>query len=107
MNKALEELINYVKDSKEYKTCIDLKKKMSENEEITSLVEEVKLLQKKYIKSNYDENIKKELDLVNEKLDNIPIYVIYKQNLEVINQMIGTINDELNNYFERLFNNKI
>ncbi len=106
MNKALNDVVDYIKDSNEYKTCLDLKKKMSDNEEVNALVRQVKLLQQKYIKSNYNKEIKKELDEINKRLDDIPIYVIYKQNLEKVNNMINTVKDELNNYFDDLLNKK-
>jgi len=104
LNKALNDVVDYIKNSNEYKTCLDLKKKMSHNEEVNALVRQVKLLQQKYIKSNYNKEIKKELDEINKKLDSIPIYVIYKQNLEKVNNMINIVKDELNNYFDKLLN---
>lgn len=104
MNNALNDLVDYIKNSNEYKTCLELKDKMKDNDEVVALVKQVKLLQKKYIRSNYDKDIKKELDIINEKLNNIPIYVIYKQNLEKVNNMINVVKDELNNYFDKLLN---
>ena len=104
MTNSLNDLINYIKNSNEYRTCIELKNKMNDNDEVNALVKQVKSLQQKYIKSNYDENIKKELDEINSKLDNIPIYVIYKQNLEKVNNMINLVKDELNDYFDKLLN---
>ena len=104
MNKELNDLVDYIKNTSEYKTCIDLKRQMSSNEEVTALVKKVKELQKKYIKSNYDKEVKKELDIANERLSNIPVYVVYKQNLEKVNEMINIVKDELNNYFDKLLN---
>ena len=106
LNRALNDVVDYIKDSNEYKTCLDLKKRMSDNEEVNALVRQVKLLQQKYIKSNYNKEIKKELDEINKRLNDIPIYVIYKQNLEKVNNMINTVKDELNNYFDDLLNKK-
>lgn len=105
MNKALDDLVNYIKDSNEYKTCIELKNKMSSNSEINDMVNKVKELQKKYIKSNYDSDTKKELDAVKNQLNEIPIYVVYNQNLEKVNEMINIVKDELNTYFDKLLNN--
>ncbi|MBQ2639822.1 MAG: YlbF family regulator [Bacilli bacterium] len=107
MNKELDELISYIKNTSSYKNCISIKKKMNSNEEICSLVESIKKLQKKYIKSNYDNNIKKELDILEEKLNNIPIYVEYNNNLEEVNKMIDLVKDELNDYFTNLLTIKI
>ena len=63
-----------------------------------------KNLQKKYIRSGYDSSIKSELDKLNEELFNIPIYKIYLDNLEVVNQKLDYVKDSLNDYFYKLFN---
>ena len=80
---------------------------MSSNREICDLISKVKSLQKKYVRSGYDDAIKKELDSTLEKLENIPIYVIYNQNLEIVNNMISTVNEEINCYFTDKFNKSI
>ena len=77
----LDEVVNTIKNSKEYKTVIELKEKMNSNEDINSLVKKIKILQKKYIRTN-DKNIKLELDSLEKKLNEIPIYHIYMENLE-------------------------
>ena len=100
---SLEEVVSCIKNSKEYKIVIELKNKMSTNEEINSLVREIKIKQKKYIKSN-DSNIKDELDQLEKRLDEIPIYHIYLENLEKVNEMINYVKDELNQYFDILLN---
>ena len=99
----LDIVVSTIKDSKEYKKCIKLKKEMDSNEEITSIVKEIKKLQKKYINTN-DSNIKKELDELENKLEEIPIYHIYLENLEKVNYMINYVKDELNDYFDKLLN---
>lgn len=103
VDKALDEVVKCITDSKEYKKCIELKKKMSDNEEINSLIEKIKKLQKKYIRTN-DTSIKEELSDLEKKLESIPIYVVYMQNLSIVNEKIEFIKDELNNYFYKLFN---
>ena len=102
MNKELDELVSYIKNTSSYKNCISIKEKMDKNEEICSLIEEIKKLQKKYVKSNYDDNVKKELDSLESKLNSIPIYVEYNNNLEEVNKMIDLVKDELNDYFTEL-----
>ena len=103
MNKELDELVSYIKNTSSYKKCISIKEKMDKNEEICSLVEDIKKLQKKYVKSNYDDSIKKELDKLESRLNSIPIYVEYNNNLEEVNEMIDFVKDELNDYFTDLF----
>ena len=105
-DKALEEVISYIQNTKEYQTCITLKEQMNDNEEILNLIENIKKLQKKYINHNYDSSIKEELDCLEEKLNNIPIYHIYSSNLEKVNEKIETVKSTLNDYFSNLLNNK-
>ena len=99
----LNKIIDYITNSSEYKKCISLKDKMSNNSKLMDKINKVKELQKNYIKSN-DLSIKKELDLLIEDLNNEPLYYNYMNNLEVVNEMISFVNDELNNYFYRVIN---
>ena len=100
----LDELIDYIKNTIEYKKCLELKTRMSNNSNINNLIENIKNLQKKYIKSNYDSDIKVELDKLNDELNNIPLYITYSENLEKVNQMISYVNDELTDYFYKVLN---
>lgn len=68
------------------------------------LIADIKNLQKKYVKTNSDE-VLRELKELEEKLNSIPIYVIYMQHLEKVNEKINFVRDELNDYFDKLFNN--
>ena len=76
---------------------------MDEDNNIKELVSKIKKLQKEYVKSNNDD-IKKELDKLEDELNNIDTYVIYNQNLEVVNNMINYVKEDLNDYFYNLFN---
>ena len=105
LNKSLDEVVDCIKNSKEYKKCIELKEKMDSNEEVNSLVKEIKTKQKEYIKSN-DPNILSELKSLENSLNFIPIYHVYTINLEKVNEMINYVKDELNDYFIDLLNKK-
>ena len=100
---SVEELVSYIKSTKEYQMCISLKEKMKDNLEIEELVQNIKLLQKKYIRSEYREDVKKELDECTERLNSIPIYSTYLENLEKVNEMINYVKETLNDYFTSLF----
>ena len=104
--KKLDEVIKCITNSNEYKNYILYKDKMSSNSEINDLVKKLKILQKKYVKSNYDSSIKKELDDVSSRLNNIPIYNMYLTNLEKVNYKIEYVKDSLNDYFYNLLNKK-
>ncbi len=100
---SLDEVIKCIKESPEYIKCNELKNKMSSNKEITELVNKTKKLQKEFIKTN-DLSIKEELDKTTERLNEIPIYYTYNENLKLVNDKIEYVKDSLNNYFYRLFN---
>ena len=102
--KSLNEVIDCIKESPEYKECIKIKEQMDSNEELVELINKVKELQKKYIRSTYDSNIKKELDKYESKLKEIPIYNIYLTKLEEVNKKIDYVKDSLNDYFDQLLN---
>lgn len=104
LNKSLDEVIASIKDSKDYKDCVDLKKQMDSNKELTSLINLVKELQKKYVRSNYDSKVKEELKKEENKLNEIPIYNTYLKKLERVNNMIDYVKDSLNTYFDNLLN---
>ena len=101
---ALDDVIQCISSSSEYKKCISLKKQMEDNEEVLQLIDCVKKTQKKYIRSGYQESIKQELDLYTKKLEDIPIYHIYQDSLEKVNEMINYVKDSLNEYFDQLLN---
>ncbi len=100
---SLDEVIKCIKESPEYIKCNELKNKMSSNKEITELVNKTKKLQKEFIKTN-DSSIKEELDKITERLNEIPIYYMYNENLKLVNDKIEYVKDSLNNYFYKLFN---
>lgn len=104
--KKLDGVILCIKESNEYKNVIDIKKKMDSNEELKKKINDIKLLQKKYVKSNYDSSVKKDLDKLNDELLEVPIYRIYLDNLSVVNEKIEYVKDSLNDYFYNLFNKK-
>ena len=106
VNKAIDDLVSYITHTKEYERCISLKKQMSENEEITTLINKIKRLQKEYIRSNYDSKIKEELDLLEERINSIPVYHMYNDSLEKVNEMITFVKDSMNDYFYELLNKK-
>lgn len=103
LNKELTGVIDTIINSRDYKACLDIKKKMGENEEVVNLVEKIKKLQKKYVNTN-DLKLLQELEKLENRLNDIPIYVVYMQHLEKVNQMINFVKDELNNYFYEVLN---
>ena len=103
MDKALNDVIDCIKNSPEYIECIELKKKMDSNEEITKLIKDIKVLQKKLLRTDSIE-VQEELDSKINRLNEIPLYSIYNQKLNVVNEKISYVNDELNDYFYKVLN---
>ncbi|MBQ6134926.1 MAG: YlbF family regulator [Bacilli bacterium] len=101
--KSLDEVVSYIKNTKEYQKCISLKEKMNQNDEIKSLVEEIKKKQKEFVK-NPSQEIEDQLKSLNHQLESIPIYDIYQKNLAKVNEKIDYVRDSLNDYFDDLFN---
>ena len=99
----LNKVIDYITNTESYQNTIKLREQMNNNKELNDLIEEIKSLQKKYIKNN-SVSIKQELDEKTKELEEYPIYNIYNKNLEEVNQMIDYVNDELNDYFEKVIN---
>lgn len=103
VNNALEDVISSITNSKEFLECVRLKDKMKNSEEICLLVDKIKKLQKKYTRTQ-DIKVKEDLDILEERLNNIPLYDSYKKNLDKVNRKIEFIKDELNNYFNNIVN---
>lgn len=74
------------------------------NSSLMELINNIKKLQKKYVATN-DEKVLSILNENIEKLNTIPIYVVYMQYLEKVNEMINLVKDELNDYFVDILNN--
>ena len=101
---SLNELIDFIKNSNEYKECIRLKKEIDKDMELTSIINKVRYLQRDYIKSGYDKKVKEELDEEMNKLNNSKLYILYSYNLDKVNEMINIIKEELNSYFYNITN---
>lgn len=101
----LDEVINYIKNTPEYINVTSIKNKMSNNEELIENINNLKRLQKLYVKSNYkDQDLMFQIDKINKYLKNTPIYVEYTRNLEEVNNKLTILKEELDNYFNNLLN---
>lgn len=106
LNRALDEVISVITSSRDYRICIELQEKMKKNQNLMDLIDKLKEAQKRYVKSNYDKSIKGELDLLEEKLQQIPIYVSYMMHLVKVNDMLSYVEDDLNQFFYQLLNSQ-
>ena len=106
LNKALDELILTIKESTDYKKCLELKERLKKSNDVLELVSEIKETQKEYVKSN-DVGILEKLNDMTKKLEEIPLYNTYMYHLERVNLMIDTVKDELAEYFNDLLNEEM
>lgn len=102
LNKKLEGVILTIKNSSDYQECIQLKEKMKKNQELMSLIEQLKSAQKEYVKDGGQN--KAVLEQLESQLYEIPIYVVYMDHLNRVNQMITYVEEDLNQYFYEMFN---
>ena len=104
----VDEIITYIKDTKEYKDYILLKEKLESNDKVKSLIREVKSLQQNLVKAEaYRKDSKKLESNYNQKLselDKIPLYTDYKNSVEKLNEMYQTIKNRLDDYFNDKLN---
>lgn len=93
--KKLDELIELIKNSPNYKRYIELKEIMSKNKEIMSLIKDIKKLEQTIIKKEHNNLDTKEeeykLKLLKEELNSYPIYLEYSY-----------IQEDLNNDFQNI-----
>lgn len=102
--KALEEVVLEIKKSRNYQECIRLKKQMNQNEQLMSIIAEIKKLQKQCVRNPGDGKVKTLLDEKTDELYQIPLYQVYMNYLEQVNQEISYVKDELNEYFTTVCN---
>ena len=104
----VDEIINIIKDSNDYKRYIETSNKMKKNKEIMTIIEEVKFLQKKLVK---EESLGKNITLIdreiNDKLkllEEYPIYLDYIYLQEDLNNSINLVKTSIEKYINNITN---
>jgi len=110
-NKILNEvdkIIEFIKESDDYKDYIYLKDKLSKHEKANDLINEIKTLQKQAVKLEVNKMDTKELDNKIkdnlDKLNKIPLYRDFIDKQEVLNDYYQTIKERLDEYFYNKMN---
>ena len=104
----VDEIINYIKETSEYKDYLFLKDKVSKNNKINNLIEEVRTIEKELVKlevNNKDiTDLEKEYNSKLEELNKIPLYKDYVDTVEKLDNIYQDIKDRLDNYFYEKLN---
>ncbi len=104
LDKALE-LVKEIKNDKEYREYVTLRNEIKSNKEIMERIENIKTLQKQYIKSAYlDDEIKVKLDKELSELEAIPLYKEYVLKEKKINNILISIKEGINSSFDNILN---
>lgn len=104
----LNDIINYIKSSKQYKDYIYLHNKLANNKEAISYINEIKKLQKKIVQNQSQNNditiLEEEINILLTKLNTIPLYVDYINKQTELNEFYNYLKNTLDNYFTDLVN---
>ena len=103
--KKLDELIDLIKNTPNYKRYDELKKSLEKNDEVMSLINDIKKQQKDIINKEYKKidtkNNEKELSRLKEELNKYPNYLEYTYLQEDLNNdfqyIKKIIEDSINN----------
>lgn len=101
---SLEELIEFVIDSKEYRMCKQLQETISKDKELLKLIDKVRKKQKEYVQSMFSKEKEEQLNELLFTLNHYETYKLYSYYVDKVNDMINLIKDELNTYFYNISN---
>ncbi len=105
--KATDQLIESIMESKVYKQHLEIREKLAKNKTIMNEIEEIKKLERAYVKSNFENReYKQQMDDKLFRLRQKPLYKVYEQSLEEINDMLSQLKEGLNDTFMDLLNSK-
>lgn len=108
MNNKIDNLFNSIKESKEYKTYIEIANILEKDPQINQLIKEIKQLQKQSVNLEYqgditykqvDKTIEEKVKLLNQK----PQYQEYLKRIDKLNNILS----ESSNNIEKYINSKI
>ena len=94
----LDEIIDEIETSDEYKRYLLLKEEIGKNKELVILINKVRQLNKDYLHNLVK---KEELDVSTNELNNHPLYREYLNNISVINNNLSIVENTINNYFKK------
>lgn len=104
--KIIEEvklLVKNIKNSSSYREYLELKKKLLEDKNIMSLINQIKLYQRKIVRGEItkDEGEKK-IEFLEKKLDKSELYEKYLMKERKLNNTFQAIKISMENYLDKL-----
>lgn len=106
--KKVDEIVNYIKNSKDYLKYQQLVQQIKNNKEIMNIINEVKKLQREAVNKEYHKEDTKDINdkiKVNiEKLSTYPIYQEMTYLQEDLNSLFMSIKSMLDDYINRQVN---
>lgn len=101
LKKEIDSLINKIEESDIYKEYISLREKVSINSDICNLTKEIKIIEKELVRKPSIQK-EKELDNLNKELNEIPLYIDYKEALDELNNMLLIVKNKMDTYVSEL-----
>lgn len=108
INEKIDNLFRSIEESDEYKRYLEIGNLLESDEEINVLIKEIKTLQQRSVKLEYNNDISykevdKEIENKVNKLNSIPIYQEYLKRMNTFNNILS----ESSNNIEKYINSKI
>jgi len=104
----IDDIIDLIKESKEYQDYQFLFDKLDKNEQANLLIKEVKELQKQIVKKEVLKDstfeLENKLNSLLEQLNKIPLYVEFVEKQEELNEKYQSVKQKLDDYFYNILN---
>ena len=95
----IDNLINIIKENNIYKEYISILEKINSNEEIKELTNKIRIINKKLVRTP-SIKLESELKDLESKLNDIPLYLDYKDKLNELNNLLLVVKNNIENYMK-------
>ena len=95
----IDNLINIIKENNIYKEYISILEKINSNEEIKELTNKIRIINKKLVRTP-SIKLESELKDLEFQLNDIPLYLDYKDKLNELNNLLLVVKNNIENYMK-------
>ncbi len=103
---AFDNLIESIQNSQEYQEYLELEKQVAEHDEINKKIQEVKTLQKKMVKLEYQglpiSEIEKQYQEKIEELEKNPLYKTFIEKQKEVNETLQSIKSQIEAVLDKI-----